>query len=86
MSKDKLKESTTMIASKDATERTKRTNAAMRSQLPFEDQQSFRNAARGFIATLDDVIITRPKDGKITYDLTDMKFLSEDAPDRRAHV
>jgi alkyl sulfatase BDS1-like metallo-beta-lactamase superfamily hydrolase len=81
MSKDKLKEATTMIASKDATERTKRANAAMRSQLPFEDRQSFRNAARGFIATLDDVIITRPKDGKITYDLTDMKFLSEDAPD-----
>lgn len=66
---------------KKATEHTRKANAAILSQLPFGDRQGFKNAAKGFIATLDDLIIRRPSDGKITFDLTDLKFLSGDAPD-----
>ncbi|MBN1662709.1 MAG: MBL fold metallo-hydrolase, partial [Deltaproteobacteria bacterium] len=66
---------------KNATEHTRKANAAVLKQLPFENRQSFENASRGFIATLDEVVMRRPGDGKITYDLTGLRFLSGTAPD-----
>jgi linear primary-alkylsulfatase len=64
-----------------ASDYTKKSNAALLDQLPFTNRQSFENAAKGFIATLDGVLMIRPGDGKITYDLTDLQFLSQEAPD-----
>ena len=70
-----------LIQPKDATEYTRKANTEILSKLPFEDRRSFENAAKGFIASLDEAVISRPKDGKITYDLTGLKFLSENCPD-----
>ena len=67
--------------SKPATEHTRKANAAVQEQLPFTDLRSYENAARGFIASLDEVSISRTSDEKITYDLTGLKFLSGEAPD-----
>ena len=48
--------------------------------MPFEDRGSFENAGRGFIASISPLTITRPTDGKITYDLSDLSFLEGEAP------
>ena len=69
-----------LAASKDATEHTASANAALLDELPFEERQSFENAARGFIASLDKLTIRRPTNDQITYDLSDLDFLSDDAP------
>ncbi|MBN1382576.1 MAG: MBL fold metallo-hydrolase [Deltaproteobacteria bacterium] len=69
------------IKPKNATEYTKKTNSAALDQLPFEDRRSFENAARGFIASVDEVVIRRPDDRKITFDLTGLAFLSGPVPD-----
>ena len=69
------------IQPKGATQYTQKANAEIFRQLPFKDRRSFENAARGFIATLDEVNISRPGDGKTVFDLTKLKFLSEESPD-----
>jgi alkyl sulfatase BDS1-like metallo-beta-lactamase superfamily hydrolase len=69
------------INPKAATEHTQRANAAVGKQLLFEDRQSFENAAKGFMATLEEVVIRRPGDGKIVFDLTNLTFLDGAAPD-----
>lgn len=67
---------------KDASAATATANAAVKSGvLDFSDRQSFEDAQRGFIATLDSMTITRESDGKVTYDLEASKFLAGDAPD-----
>ena len=48
--------------------------------LPFEDQRSFDNAGRGFIATLDPLTLTRDN-GRVSFDLSGFEFLRGDAPD-----
>lgn len=70
------------LAPKPATEHTKRANAEFLSGLPMGDRRDFDDAARGFVATLDDPVIRRA-DGHPIHDLTDHDFLkdSEDAPD-----
>ena len=65
---------------KPASEHTIKKNAAVLKELPFEDRRSFENAARGFIASISPLTITRPNDGKITYDLSDLSFLTGEAP------
>ena len=65
---------------KDATAFTAGVNASVLKELPFEDRRMFENARRGFMATIDPVLIRRPDDGKITYDLSDLSFLEGDAP------
>ncbi|GIS20193.1 MAG: hypothetical protein CM15mP120_21090 [Pseudomonadota bacterium] len=52
----------------------------MRKHLDFSDRQSFENARKGFIATLDPMTIKRD-DGHITFDLAHMSFLDSEAPD-----
>ena len=47
--------------------------------MPFEDRRSFESARRGFIASLDAVTIAKT-DGQNVFDLSDLSFLSEDAP------
>jgi alkyl sulfatase BDS1-like metallo-beta-lactamase superfamily hydrolase len=69
-----------LAAPKPATKYTAEKNAAVLKELPFKDRGSFENAARGFIASISPLTITRPTDGKITYDLSDLSFLTGEAP------
>jgi alkyl sulfatase BDS1-like metallo-beta-lactamase superfamily hydrolase len=50
-------------------------------QLPFGDRQSFEDAARGFIATLDPLTIHREGSARPVYDLSGVGFLDGPAPD-----
>ena len=65
---------------KPASSTTIAAQAAQRRELPFENRQSFTDAARGFIATLDPITITR-ENGSAVFDLSKMSFLQDDAPD-----
>jgi alkyl sulfatase BDS1-like metallo-beta-lactamase superfamily hydrolase len=65
---------------KQATDHTIKKNTAVLKELPFEDRRSFENASRGFIASLSPLTITRPTDGKITYDLSGLSFLEGEPP------
>ncbi len=47
--------------------------------LPFDDQRSFENASKGFIATLDPLTIKR-SDGSPVLDLSKFDFLNNEAP------
>ena len=67
--------------SKPATQATQSAQQAVRNSLPFEtDTRSFENAARGFIATLDPLTITRQQDQQVVYDLAPFDFLRAGAP------
>jgi len=65
---------------KPASSTTIAAQAAQRRELPFENRQSFTDAARGLIATLDPMTITR-ENGSAVFDLSKMSFLQDDAPD-----
>ena len=67
--------------SKPATEHTRQAQAAVRAALPFEDRQSFADAARGFIASLDPLTIAHDRSSRPAYDLSRFAFLNEDAPE-----
>lgn len=67
-----------LAAPKPASNYTRIANDAVREALPFADQRSFENASRGFIASIDPVTFTRP-DGRVTYDLSAVDFLEQDA-------
>jgi len=68
-------------APKEATDATRTAQEQVRAYLPFaQDTQSFDNARRGFIATLDTLTITRERDGNVVYDLTQFDFLDAEAP------
>jgi alkyl sulfatase BDS1-like metallo-beta-lactamase superfamily hydrolase len=69
-----------MTELKPATRHTDKINSAVLEELPFDDRRSFENAGRGFIATIFPLRITRPEDGKTTYDQSGLTFLSDDAP------
>ena len=64
---------------KQATEHTKQAQERVQRALNFDDRQSFEDAKRGFIASLDPITIRRP-DGHVTYDLQQMDFLNAEAP------
>lgn len=64
---------------KPATEHTSQAQERVRQALDFNDRQSFEDAKRGFIASLDPITIQRP-DGHVTYDLEQMGFLNAGAP------
>lgn len=67
---------------KPATKATIEAQQKVRSYLPFvDDQRSFENARKGFIATLDTLTIVREQDDSVVYDLTRFDFLNEPAPD-----
>jgi len=65
---------------KPATQHTRTVNAAVQASLPFNDRQSFDDAGRGFIATLEPLTIQRDG-GHIAYDLSHFDFLAADPPD-----
>jgi alkyl sulfatase BDS1-like metallo-beta-lactamase superfamily hydrolase len=71
----------TAAASKPASTHTAKSNSAVLDALPFSDRKSFEDAARGFIASIDPLTITREGSSRPVYDLSGMDFLDADAPD-----
>ena len=65
---------------KPATEHTKQAQARVRGELNFANRQSFDDAQRGFIASINPITIKRP-DGHTTFDLEQLSFLDGEAPD-----
>jgi len=63
---------------RDATEVTRALQRAVQEALPFADAQDFEDAARGFVATLPEVVIRNAQD-RVVWSLTDYAFLA--APD-----
>src|SRR5258708_15901823 len=55
-------------------------NNAVLSKLPFNQQDDFQDAARGFIATLPDALVTGPN-GNVVWSQKDYAFLEGTAPD-----
>jgi alkyl sulfatase BDS1-like metallo-beta-lactamase superfamily hydrolase len=55
-------------------------NKAVLSKLPFNNQDDFHDAARGFIATLPDGLVTGPN-GNVVFSQKDYAFLETTAPD-----
>jgi alkyl sulfatase BDS1-like metallo-beta-lactamase superfamily hydrolase len=72
-----------MDARKDATEHTKARNAALLSELSFEDRQDFEDASRGFIAPLPGGGTVTDANGLVVWDPTKFAFIEEgsEAPD-----
>lgn len=67
-------------APKPATEWTRRANAEAEAGLPLQDRRDFEDAARGFIATIDEPVIHRA-DGRPIVDVEAHDFVSEARPD-----
>lgn len=63
----------------DATAQTRAANAAVLKQLPFDDQQDFVDAKRGFVDTLHPMTI-KTADGRTAWDLTTYDFITGPAP------
>ncbi|MBL0721381.1 MAG: hypothetical protein JJV88_02240 [Sulfurovum sp.] len=60
----KIEKISTDINQKEATEFTKKANNKLLSYLPFDDKTDFKNAKRGFVATLDNGEIKDEKGNK----------------------
>src|SRR5262245_41402567 len=71
---------TAIAQEKPAEPAVKALNKAVLSKLPFDKQDDFQDAARGFIATLPDALVTRP-DGRVIWSQKDYAFLEKAAPD-----
>src|SRR5215468_644329 len=55
-------------------------NNAVLSKLPFTKQEDYQDAARGFIATLPDALVTGPN-GNVVWNQKDYAFLARTSPD-----
>src|SRR5262245_45174610 len=55
-------------------------NKPVLAKLPFNKQDDFQDAARGFIATQPDAVVTWP-DGHVAWSQKDYSFLEKAAPD-----
>jgi len=64
----------------DATEHTAAANRSVAMTLPFHDARDLDDARRGFLATLDEPLITAT-DGRVVWDLDAWGDLGGDAPD-----
>ncbi|MYR07745.1 MBL fold metallo-hydrolase [Gordonia sp. SID5947] len=49
-------------------------------QLPFQDRKAYDDARRGFIATMDPLVIT-DESGRVVWDLEQYAFLQDDSPE-----
>lgn len=65
-----------MLQRNEATSATAAANRAQHEQLNWEDNRDFENASRGFIASLDDSVITDGA-GRPVWDLNGFPFLQE---------
>jgi alkyl sulfatase BDS1-like metallo-beta-lactamase superfamily hydrolase len=70
-----------MRSPKPATQATRNIQASFRNKLNFEDRQSFKDAEKGFIASLSPMTIAHDRTGKPAYDLEALSFLDDEAPD-----
>lgn len=66
---------------KAATETTARVNHSFRTKLDFSDRQSFEDARRGFIASLEPMTIPHASGNRNAFDLEALGFLRGEAPD-----
>ena len=66
-------------AQTDASRFTKEKNNQVKEYLPFDNKDDFRDAGRGFIATIDQPAILNT-DGSVAFDLDGWNFLNKDAP------
>ncbi len=66
-----------MSTPKDATQFTAEANASVLEKLPFENQEDFELASRGFIANLENPVI-HDAEGKPVWDLNAYAFLDEE--------
>ena len=66
-----------MLQRNDATNATAAANRALLEQLNWEDKRDFENASRGFIASLEDSVITDGA-GRGVWDLNGFPFLQEE--------
>ncbi|MYR07739.1 MBL fold metallo-hydrolase [Gordonia sp. SID5947] len=67
-------------SSKPATTHTAAANRAVFDNLHFEDRRAYDDSRRGFVATLDPMVITDDT-GRVVWDLERFAFLDDDAPD-----
>ncbi|MDI9916062.1 alkyl sulfatase dimerization domain-containing protein [Rhodococcus sp. IEGM 1379] len=68
------------VSAKPATSATKAANRIMLDCLDFEDRKSYDDARRGFIATLEPLVI-KDEDQRVVWDIDRYKFLETEAPD-----
>lgn len=69
-----------MCERKDASEFTQQLNEAVLGELPFDYTKDFEDAARGFIAPLDNDGIATTEDGVPVYNGAALSFVEEGAP------
>ncbi len=72
---------TDLTDAKPATSHTVQKNQSFKDKLDFTDKRSFENAQRGFIATLDPMIIPHDRNDRHAFDLESLKFLEAEAPE-----
>jgi len=66
---------------KPATEATKAIQQTFKDKLDFSNRQSFADAQRGLIGTIDPMTIAHDHAKRAAFDLSQMDFLQEEAPD-----
>lgn len=69
-----------LAAPKPASTHTKLANQKLRDYLDFAEQSSFDNAKRGFIATLDPLLIKHDRRDRPVFDLSNAEFWQQEAP------
>ena len=71
----------TLAATKPATATTRAVQQSFKDKLDFSNRQSFEDAKRGFIATIDPITIAHDRRDRAAFDLSQMHFLEDEAPD-----
>ncbi|MCB1644290.1 MAG: MBL fold metallo-hydrolase [Pseudomonadales bacterium] len=66
---------------KSASEFTRRVNQTFADYLDFSDETSFENARRGFIATINPMVIDHDRGPRPAFELESSAFITGDAPD-----
>lgn len=67
-------------AAKPASAVTKAANAAVLTELPFDNTQAFEDSARGFIAPLENGGLVKNANGAVVFDLSRYNFLEGNKP------
>lgn len=71
-----------VMAQNAATDATQKANAAVKSELPFNNKEDFENVKKGFIAPLPDKGVIKNAKGEPVWDLSAYEFAKgQDAPD-----
>ena len=69
-----------MCGRKDASEFTRKINEAVLGELPFDYTRDFEDAARGFVAPLNNNGVATTEDGVPVYNGAALDFVEEGAP------